>query len=183
VGAVVSNKEMFKLKKAFAKNVTAMHDPEVFGIGCNKSWNCLLKDYVILDVLETYKKKCYNPCFDFETVTFLSEGTGIFLVVDDFNFDLVVGDELDIVSESLELLDTSTYTITSITPYSEMSDEDKTAIDDALLSQNSFKIELNIGELVSETEGSFSLTTPKEIIFEDRELLQEDINCLIEKTC
>jgi len=187
VGAIVSNKEMFKLKKAFAKNVTAMHDSEVFGMGSDNSWNCLFKDYVILDVLETYKKKCYNPCFEFTVLgTFRDNaGTGIEIVIDDFSFDLVVGDILNIISESLELLDTVDYEIESVEYYADMHNSDKNVIISNGFSQNSVKITLmGFDNLTDEgATGNLFLKTPKEIIFEDRELLQEDINCLIEKTC
>jgi hypothetical protein len=164
-----------------------MHDAEVFGIGCNDKWNCLMKDYVIIDVLETYKKKCYNPCFNF-TVTNLGSGDYTF-IVDNFNFDLVVGDEITFVSESLELLDTDEFVISSIYRFGSNEETDAYLIENGY-SENSVILYIKkVGEEFfyfvtdADTIGSFSLVTPKEIVNDDRELLQEDINCLTGKIC
>jgi hypothetical protein len=187
VGAVVNNRVLFRKKREYAKSIADMHDAEVFGIGCNDKWNCLMKDYVIIDVLETYKKKCYNPCFDF-TVTNLGEGLYT-VAVDCFGFDLVVGDEITFVSESLELLDTDIYTIDFLFSFSQFEEGIQEFLLENGYSENTVVLFLKDSDgadkVVNEGDviGSFSLVTPKEIVNDDRELLQEDINCLTGKIC
>lgn len=52
MAAVVNNQKLWGLKKAFYKNVAAMHREEVFGVAnCNGlSWECIFKDYMILQM-------------------------------------------------------------------------------------------------------------------------------------
>jgi hypothetical protein len=175
---------MFSLKKAFAKNIASMHDSEIFGIKGKKDWWCLFKDYVILDVLENYKKKCYDPCFDFVSISYtIGLDDYIALVVDDFKFDLEVGDNLRIIEETAQLSDIVEYEIESLTTYSEMGEEQVEAIDNAGLSQNSVIIFLVGITIVSEISGNMELFTPKQLVINDSELVQEDINCLTGKFC
>lgn len=56
MGAVVSNKKLWSLKKKFAKNVAAMHRHEVYGLKpCGDiSWECLFKDYMIINTLSCH---------------------------------------------------------------------------------------------------------------------------------
>ena len=56
MGAVVSRKKLWGLKKTFARNVAAMHREEIFGIkNCEGiSWDCLIKDFLIIETLECH---------------------------------------------------------------------------------------------------------------------------------
>ncbi len=55
----VSDKKLLGLKKTFAKNVASMHNEEIFGSpNCDGiSWECLIKDFMILEMLECHTKE------------------------------------------------------------------------------------------------------------------------------
>lgn len=175
---VVSNKTLFALEKSFAENVSKMMNFEVFGIGkgCSKSWNCLYKDYLILDVLHKYKKKCSNFCVKFDVVTY---ETNFYLVVDDINFTAQIGDSLSVDSESLDFLSVN-YDIEDL---SQNLDIDSGLYAYLLgLGYSSQVFLVDLGNTLTElTTGYVSLTNSIELSFDDRELTQEDLDCLINK--
>lgn len=175
---VVSNKTMRGLKKSFAESVVDLHDSEVFGIGCNDLWDCLLKDYLILDVLEGYKKKCYDPCCDFTTLEYNSV---FYFIIDKCVFDLEVGDVVNVSTQSNELSDIVDYTISEILQYPDIEQGLQDEITNQGYTLSAYVISLDGVSLTASATGEMFLATPKELTFDDRELDNEDICCLIEK--
>lgn len=58
----VNKNRLWKIKQIFAKNVASMHREEIFGIkNCGGiSWDCLYKDFLIIEALECHTGKVLN---------------------------------------------------------------------------------------------------------------------------
>jgi hypothetical protein len=180
VEGVVSNKTLFALEKSFAENVSKMMNFEVFGIGkgCSKSWNCLYKDYLILDVLYKYKTKCLNFCVPFDTIQY----NGVFyLVIDNLDFIAQIGDEVSVDSESFDFLDVD-YVIQNLSQGIDIEEGLYSYTLGLGYSTRFFIVDLG-NTLTDITTGYVSLTESIKLSFDDRELSQEDLDCLIKKIC
>lgn len=176
---VVSNKTLWALKKSFAEDVANLEHSEIFGIGSNdKKWNCLYSEYLIIDVLESYKKKCYNFCVKFDVVTYSG---AFYLVIDNIDFTAQIGDNVSVDSESLDFLSVS-YEIQDIRQTPNINAGLYSHLTGLGYSNQVFLVDLG-NTLTEETTGYMSLTNSIELSFDDRELTQEDLNCLIEKIC
>lgn len=175
---VVSNKTLWGLRTSFAKSVAEMEHSEVFGIGCGEKWDCLFKDFLIIDVLKTYKKKCYNFCVKFDVITY---NTGFYLVIDNINFTAVAGDSIQTDSESLDFL-SSTYTIQTISQFPDINAGLYSQLLGLGYSTQAFVVDLG-NTLTEETTGYMSLENDIQLSNDNRELTQEDLDCLIDKIC
>jgi len=192
VEGVVSNRLLWNLKKDFATKVSEMGIEEIFGIKGNSesSWNCLYRQFLIIDVLGRYKAKCvnFNVKYDvvLRTTVIIIEPFGpvtqyaYLFVVDDVDFTAVTGDELVV---SIEDGYFQTQTISYVSKYPDIN-----AGLYSFLTGLGYSSDLSIVSFTDvtyseESTGTISLYSNHEISFDQRELMQEDLDCLIEKIC
>jgi len=139
----------------------------------------LYKEFLIIDVLETYKKKCYNFCVKFDVIQY---NTGYYLVVDNIDFTAEIDESLSVNSESLDFLSVN-YIVSNVSQTPNINAGLYSHLLGLGYSLQVFVVELTGVTLTEESTGYLSLTNQVELSFDDRELTQEDLDFLIEKIC
>jgi len=179
VEGVVSSRLLWNLRKDFATAVSDMSVGEIFGIkgNNNSSWDCLCRQFLIIDVLSRYKQKCVDFNVNYAVIEYDSS---FVFIVDDTDFTAVNG---DILKVSIEDGYFQAQTIDSVTKNPDI----ETGLYAFLLglgySDNIAVISFTNTTYSAASTGTASLYSNYEISFDQRELTQEDLDCLIEKIC